>query len=169
MTEIYLFSIFWLVMSGYNLFLALQPERDTGDEDDDEDFFDELMEMEKFIPTHSIAKMIPALSIGTLFIDIVGFYLTYCHAYVNVNEIFYRVMFFFACACIFVTEQTIAMRYTLRVSSAIKKLENKPEVLRRWIDINEPNKKTLTALAAIAKFTISLQLALFTVVTSLLA
>ena len=48
----------------------------------------------------------------------------------------------------------------------IKKLEDKPDVLRRWIDMNEPNTKTLAMLSAITKFTIALQLALFTVVSS---
>ena len=44
--------------------------------------------------------------------------------------------------------------------------EDKPDVLRRWIDMNEPNTKTLAMLSAITKFTIALQLALFTVVSS---
>lgn len=164
MIEVYLFSLFWLALSGYSLFITLKKDRD----DEDRDFFDELMEMERFIPPQAIAKMIVAFSIGMLLIDVMGFYLAYHHAYVNVNGIFYRILFFFACACVFITDQTIAMRYTLRISSAIKKLEDKPDVLRRWIDKNDPNKQTLNTLSAIAKFTIALQLALFTVVTSFL-
>ena len=77
-------------------------------------------------------------------------------------------MIFFACACVFITDQTIAMRYTVRISSAIKKLEDKPDVLRRWIDMNEPNTKTLAMLSAITKFTIAMPLALLTVVSSLI-
>lgn len=166
MIEIYLFSLFWLVTSGYNLVSVLK-----WDDDDEEDMssFDEVMEMEKFISPDAIAKMMPALYIGTLAIDIMGFYLDYYHAYVNVSENFYRIMFFFACACIFLTEQTIAMRYTFRISAAVKRLEHKPEVLRRWMDMNEPNKQTIITLAAITKFTIAMQLALFTVISSLLA
>ncbi|MBQ2009021.1 hypothetical protein [Anaerovibrio slackiae] len=162
MTEVYLFAIFWLCLSGYGLFITLKKDLD----EEDRDFFDELMEMERFIPPAAIAKMIIVFGIGMLAIDIMGFYLAYYHAYVNVNGILYRIMFFFACACVFITDQTIAMRYTVRISSAIKKLEDKPDVLRRWIDMNEPNTKTLAMLSAITKFTIALQLALFTVVSS---
>lgn len=165
MIEVYLFSIFWFCLSSYSLFITMK--KDLGD--DDRDFFDELMEMERFIPPAAISKTIIIFGIGVLAIDIAGFYLAYYHAYINVNDIFYRIMFFFACACVFITDQTIAMRYTLRISSAIKKLEDKPDVLRRWIDMNEPHTGTLAMLSAITKFTIALQLALFTVVSSFFA
>lgn len=165
MTEVYLFSIFWLAMSGYGLFIILK--KDSGDEWDDRDFFDQLMELERFVSPQAISKVIVIMSIAMLVVDIIGFYLAYHHAYVDINVIYYRILFFFACACVFVIDQTIALRYTLRVSSAIRKLENKPDVLRRWIDKNEPNKETFSTLSAITKFTIALQLALFTVVNSL--
>ncbi|MDD3115552.1 MAG: hypothetical protein PHQ44_07440 [Anaerovibrio sp.] len=123
--------------------------------------------MERFVSPNAVSRLIVAFTVGLLAIDILGFYLTYCYAYAAVNDIYYRIMFFFACACVFIADQSLGLRYTVRISSAIKKLEEKPNVLQRWIAINEPDKQTLNNLAALTKFTIALQLFLFTVIASL--
>ena len=154
--DVCLFAVLWLFLSGLGVYQLIKMNNE------DRDFFDQLMEIEKFVSPAYVSKCIIVLSIGILLFDVAGFCLAYEYAYAMVNDIYYRILFFFACVCIFLVEQTIALRYTMKVSSAIKRLEEKPRVLQRWIDMNEPNKATLDMLAAVTKFTIALQLFMFT-------
>lgn len=164
MIEVYLFSIFWLCFSAFTLYEVI---RKNVLEKEDMNFFDELMDLERFIAPQMVSKLILICTMGVLAVDILGFYLSYYYAYESVNDIYYRIMFFLVCACIFLVDQGLGLRYTVRMSSAIKKLEEKPNVLQRWISMNDPGQETLANLAALAKFTIALQLFLFTVISSL--
>lgn len=154
--EVCLFSIVWLAYAGFNLYHIFQ-------ESEDRDFVDQLMEIERFIAPSYIAKCMLMMAFALLAFDIVGFYLAYKFAYALVNDIYYRITFFFVCFCIFFTEQIIALRFTVRVSSVIKRAEDKPRLLQRWVDKNDPDLKTFEIIAIISKFTIALQLFMFTV------
>lgn len=160
MLEVCLFSIIWLAYASFNLYHIFK-------EPDERDFVDQLMEIERFIPPDAISKSMLILSFGLLAFDIVGFWLAYVYAYALVNDIYYRITFFFACLCIFFTEQVIALRFTLKVSSVIKRAEDKPRLLQRWVDKNEPEQRTFEIVAIISKFTIALQLFMFTVLSNL--
>lgn len=160
MSGIYIFSILWLCLAGYGIYETI---KHNTSEDEEDTFFNQLMYMEQFMSPESVARILRVFSFALLAIDIFGFYLTYYYAYEEIGDIYYRITFFFACACVAVIDQTIAMRYTMRISAAIKKLDEKPDVLQRWMSINEPNQNTLNILAAVTKFTIALQLVLFTI------
>lgn len=160
MLEICLFSILWLAYASFNLYHIFQ-------EPDDRDFVDQLMEIERFIPPASISKCMLIMSFALLAFDIIGFYLAYEYAYALVNDIYYRITFFFVCFCIFFTEQIIALRFTVKVSTVIKRAVDKPKLLQRWVDKNEPDQKTFEIVAIISKFTIALQLFMFTVLANI--
>ena len=156
MLEICLFSILWLAYAGFNLYHIFK-------EPDERDFVDQLMELERFIPPDAISKCLIVMSFGLLLFDIFGFYLAYEYAYALVNDIYYRITFFFVCCGIFFTEQLLMLRFTLKVSSVIQRVEDKPRVLQRWVDKNEPDFDTFETLAIVSKFTIALQLFMYTV------
>lgn len=163
MTAVYLFSIFWLCFAIYGVYITIKKHRN----DEEEDLYTSLMDMERFISSKVISKMIILLTVGVLAIDVMGFYLAYCYVYASMSVIYYRVMFFIACACVFLADQSVGMRYAVKVSYAITKLEEKPAVLQRWMSLNEPDSDMLGNLGVLTKFTMALQLFLFTVVTSL--
>lgn len=160
MLEVCVFSIIWLAYASFNLYHIFK-------EPDERDFVDQLTEIERFIPPNIISRSMLMLSFSLLAFDIVGFWLAYVYAYALVNDIYYRVTFFFACLCIFFTEQVIALRFTVKVSSVIKRAEDKPRLLQRWVDKNEPAQETFETIAIISKFTIALQLFMFTALAHL--
>ena len=88
MLEVCLFSIVWLAYAGFNLYHIFQ-------ESEDRDFVDQLMEIERFIAPSYIAKCMLMMAFALLAFDIVGFYLAYKFAYALVNDIYYRITFFF--------------------------------------------------------------------------
>ncbi len=165
--EVCIFSILWLIIACYFVYSFLS-RIVFNDAEDDEDFIQELFrqiqDIQRFAPPEAISRVMVLADILLLAFDLLGFYLAYEYAYVEVSSIYYRIMFFFACFCIFITDQGLALRQSFRVGAAMKKLVDKPRVLERWLSINDTSFNTLSILGRITRFTIALQLFLFTVV-----
>ena len=165
--EVCIFSILWLIITCWFV-CAFLTRIVFNDADDDEntiqEMFNQIQDILKVFPPEAISRIIIVSDVLLLAFDLLGFYLAYEYAYVEVNSIYYRIMFFFACFCIFITDQGLALRQSFRVGAAMKKLVDKPRVLERWLSINDTSFNTLSILGRITRFTIALQLFLFTVI-----
>ena len=162
-----IFSILWLIIACYFVYSILSRIFFSGTKDDADpirEMFDQIQDIQRFVPPEAISRTMVVADIVLLAFDLLGFYLAYEYAYAEVSSIYYRIMFFFACFCIFITDQGLALRESFRMGAAIKKLVDKPQVLERWLSINDTSFNTLSILGRITRFTIALQLFLFAVV-----
>lgn len=165
----------WLGLAAFEVIKGFQDadaeewdEYEYDDEDDYRDTLDEIIEMERFVDAKYLTKIFIGIDIWNVCMEIACLYLAYQYVYAD-NTIYYRILFFLVCACIFLTKEFAVLRFNYRLACAIKKLiENKPDVLRRWFDINTGKHEALYLLANIARLIIALQLFLYTVVTDIM-
>ena len=165
--EVCIFSILWLIIACYFVYSFLSRIVFNDAEDDADliqEIFNQIQDIQRFVPPEAISRMMIVADVLLLAFDLLGFYLAYEYAYVEVSSIYYRIMFFFACFCIFITDQGLSLRQSFRIGAAMKKLVDKPQVFERWLSINDTSFNTLSILGRITRFTIALQLFLFTVV-----
>ena len=113
-----------------------------------------------------VAKAMFFLYAAMLILDLIGFYLTYTYAYTAESHFYLRILLFIAFVLVFIVEQIMSLRQTIKISAAIQAPNIKDDVLKRFIRMSDRDMDFINTISSVAKFVASLQLVLYTILAT---
>lgn len=164
MEAIYLFSFFWIAVNSYSVYKTVLCQLS---DDEKADIYDELVDMCRSMSPAYVGRIMFLLFLVILFIDLLGFYLTYAYAYAAEGNFYTRILLYIAFIAVFLVDRLIQLRHTIKIAAAIKTPDVKPDVLKRFMRMTESssNSDMIDCISTVAKFTASLQLLLYAVIS----
>ena len=163
MEVIYLFALIWILINSYTLYHVLLKKNR---EEDRDEIRRELLEMCHMVSPSGVAKAMFSLYAAMLILDLIGFYLTYTYAYTAESHFYLRILLFIAFVLVFIVEQIMSLRQTIKISAAIQAPNIKDDVLKRFIRMSDRDMDFINTISSVAKFVASLQLVLYTILAT---